>query len=90
MVFPSVYILDTSRKAFLPEKLTATLTLTTEKGNKSAGYFDICPTDILNGSLSPKDTQLKIPLDKCPDKKACILATLSFKPIKELSEWEFK
>ena len=68
-----------------------TIVLVTPKGNKNAGYFEICPTNLLDKSPDPPTSDLlRVPLDKCPDKKAQISFTIALKRLKQLSEEEFR
>jgi len=77
--------------SFFQEKNVVSLILVTPKGNKSAGHFEICPTNMLATTLDPPELiDQKSILEKCPDKQASMRYNIKLKRVKELSEEEYR
>ena len=76
---------------FIPDTATVSLMLVTPKGNKSAGQFEIVPTNFLRETLDPQELKdVKSAVEKCPDKKAGIVYSLNVRRLKLLTPEEYK
>jgi hypothetical protein len=73
---------------YLSEKISASISLVTEKGTKTAGHFEISPAELIG--LPEPDKPVVVPLQKCPDTKAMISYLVRVRKIKDLSEEEYR
>lgn len=87
--FESIYFKDIDRGEYIEEKNKVTVIIITHKGNKTAGVFELIPTDFLNNGKTSSMREAAV-LKKCPDKKARFYYGVSLMRKAELDEHQLK